>query len=132
MAAEVAIAPSPGAVICRRSASAAVVLGIAAVPFLGEVEEVPSYTIEDEGGVLEVRITGFEGPVDNILAAFRSCQEGSCSCPTDEYENLESLDVETTGGTITLRLTPKPAAHFDRSNVARCLDFTLRESTGSG
>jgi len=110
----------------------AAVLGFASVPFLGEEERVPSYTIDDRDGVLEVRITGFEGPVDDILAAFRSCQEGSCSCPTDEYENLESLDVETTGGTITLRLTPKPAAQFDRSNVARCLDFTLRESAGPG
>jgi len=105
--------------------SAAAILGVAAILWVGEVKTMPSYTIEEQGGVLEVRITGFRGPVDDILAAFRSCQEGSCSCPTDEYENLQSLDVETTERGITLRLTPKPAARFDRTNIERCLDFTL-------
>jgi hypothetical protein len=90
----------------------------------------PGYTIEETGGVLEVTIRGYDGPLEPVLGAFEACRTGNCSCPTDEYENLESLDVQTEDNTIVLTLTPKQGATLDQTEIRACLDFTLDQAAG--
>jgi hypothetical protein len=61
---------------------------------------------------------------DQLLEAFGECQAGQCSCPTNEYDKLESMEVEQGEDLIRLRLEPKPGRQLDTSQIAACLDYT--------
>jgi uncharacterized protein (DUF433 family) len=61
---------------------------------------------------------------DQLIEAFGECQAGQCSCPTNEYDKLESMEVEQGEGVIRMRLEPKPGEKLDKSQIAACLDYT--------
>jgi hypothetical protein len=84
-----------------------------------------SYTLEENGEAIEVVISGYDGPLEPVLESFRECQEGRCACPTDQYESLDALEVNVAGERIILRLVPKPGKELVRSEIERCLDYTL-------
>ena len=52
------------------------------------------------------------------------CQTGQCSCPTDEYQKLASMDVQHTRDAIRIRLEPKAGQVLDTRQIAVCLDDT--------
>jgi hypothetical protein len=79
--------------------------------------------IKKEDG-LEIEVSNVQGKEDQLLEAFQECAEGRCSCPTQEYEKLEELQVEQDAQKITLRLTAKDGQSFDQSEIDRCLDYT--------
>jgi len=64
-----------------------------------------------------------------LLNAFQECQEGRCSCKTDEYQKLDSIDVRSVGDTIQIRLEPRSGETIDESAVQDCLDYTLGQAT---
>jgi hypothetical protein len=57
-----------------------------------------------------------------FLEAFGECQEGRCSCPTDEYQKVALIDVHAREDQIAIRLKAKPGQDFDASEIAACLD----------
>ncbi len=73
---------------------------------------------------LEIEVSGIVGNEKQLLEAFKECQEGRCSCPTQEYQKLGSLQVEQTAGKISLQLKSKEGAHLDQVEIERCLDHT--------
>jgi hypothetical protein len=83
-----------------------------------------SYRIEEDESGLSVDITGAAVKKEDLVQAFGECKEGNCSCPTDEYEKLASMDVEQSGEVIRLRLAAKAGEKFDPSEIAACLDYT--------
>jgi len=83
-----------------------------------------SYRIEEDESGLSVELNGAAGKTDELLEAFGECKEGQCSCPTDEYKKLASMDVEQSGDVIRLRLEAKAGEKFDTSEIAACLDYT--------
>lgn len=72
---------------------------------------------------IELTEVGAEAP--RLLEAFQDCAEGRCSCPTDEYEKVASMQVETDDDGIDIKLASKPGSEFDTSQIANCLDHTL-------
>lgn len=87
-----------------------------------------AYQLSETDSVLKIEISdvGDQGP--DLLASFRACQEGRCSCPTNEYEKLADLSVDMADGLIHLALTPADGARFDPTQIAACLDFTLQSA----
>jgi hypothetical protein len=77
---------------------------------------------------LDIMITDVEGKEGQLLEAFQECQEGHCSCPTNEYKKLESLRVEVGDGKIDLRLTAKSGQALDEAEIERCLDYTEKQT----
>lgn len=87
------------------------------------------YTIDqsDDGVTISVTETGPGG--DRLLAAFQECQEGRCDCPTDEYEKVSALSVESVGNdAITMRLVAKSGEQFNESEIDACLQHTLAKN----
>ena len=76
---------------------------------------------------LDIRISDTEGK-QQLLESFRECQEGRCSCPTQEYQKLEALHIETTDSGITLQLKSKPGTRIEQSEIERCLEYTEARS----
>ncbi len=59
-----------------------------------------------------------------LLEAFAACHAGQCSCPTDEYTKVASMEIETGADEIRLKLTPKAGQKFDLAEIEACLDHT--------
>jgi hypothetical protein len=47
-----------------------------------------------------------------------------CTCPTDEYDKLASMEIEQAGDRIRLRMEPKAGEKLDTADIAACLDYT--------
>ena len=82
------------------------------------------YKSESDENNLSVRISDIGANRDELLKAFQECQEGRCSCPTDEYAKLDSLAIEQAGDDVQLRLKSKPGARLDEKEIDKCLAFT--------
>lgn len=78
-------------------------------------------------GELRIEIAHVGEARDSLLAAFTSCRDGRCRCPTQEYGKLASLEIEEHGDGLTLRLVPQPGERLDPGAIRRCLDFTAAE-----
>ena len=84
------------------------------------------YKISNESSAVAIELTGFAGHQKELLEAFQGCQEGTCSCPTDEYQNVASMTVDADESRIAIRLEAKPGAKLDVSEIESCLDYTIR------
>jgi hypothetical protein len=75
---------------------------------------------------LDIDIQEIEGKKEKLLEAFHECSEGTCTCPTDEYEKMESLHVVDGGDTIQLSLKTKEGEEIDTDAIEKCLDYTKK------
>lgn len=82
------------------------------------------YSISKNAKGVDIAVEDFKNKKDKLLEAFQECQEGRCSCPTEEYEKLESLEVEHDDQNIRLRLRPKDGSTIDTSEIEKCLQYT--------
>jgi hypothetical protein len=73
---------------------------------------------------LTVEVSEIEGKEEHLLTEFLACKEGRCSCPSDEYKKLDSLEIDHLAGTIRLRLSAKSGQAFDKTEIEKCLDHT--------
>lgn len=73
---------------------------------------------------LTVEVSEIEGKEEHLLTEFQACKEGRCSCPSDEYKKLDSLDIDHLAGKIRLRLSAKSGQAFDKAEIEKCLDHT--------
>ena len=80
---------------------------------------------------LTIEISEIQGKDKQLIEAFQECQEGRCSCPTNEYSKLESLEIKQTEGKINLRLSFKKGEVFDSAEIGKCLDYTEKKVTSS-
>jgi hypothetical protein len=82
-----------------------------------------SITPTDQGVDIELTDTGEKQEL--LLAAFDDCAQGRCSCPTDQYRNVEEMEVDPGEDSITIRLQAKNGTEFDARQIASCLDYTV-------
>ena len=90
------------------------------------------YAIDEHGKTVEIRISGAVGHEPELLESLQDCQSGRCGCPTDQYDRLAGMDVETGGGEVTIRLQPLPGQRLDAALLRACLDYTLTHEVTIG
>ena len=78
---------------------------------------------ETESG-LDISIDVKEGKKKKLLEAFQECQEGRCSCPTEEYKKLQSLEIKHNDENIELHLKSKDGLKLDKAEINKCLEYT--------
>ena len=82
------------------------------------------YKVESKGNEVNLEVTETKGKQEKLLEAFQECQEGRCTCPTQEYSKLDSLEIENDEDTIRLKLRSKPDEKFDKAEISKCLEYT--------
>ncbi len=82
------------------------------------------YKVESVKNEVNIEVTETKGKQERLLQAFQECQEGRCTCPTQEYSKLDSLEIESSEDTIKLKLKSKPDVKFDESEIRKCLEYT--------
>ncbi len=84
-----------------------------------------TYEISPNSAGLAIELADVGKQEEQLLAAFAQCQQGQCSCPTDEYQKVESMDLTSGEGDILIQLRPKEGTSFDISQLTACLDYTV-------
>jgi hypothetical protein len=87
------------------------------------------YKVEEKDNGINIEVSESSGKQDKLLESFQECQEGRCTCPTQEYSKLESLEIEKDEDTIRLRLKSKPGSEFDKAEINKCLEYTKNRIT---
>ena len=82
------------------------------------------YKVDSSENEINIEITKAKGKQKRLLEAFQECQEGRCSCPTQEYAKLDSLQVQNKEDAIHLKLKSKPDKQFDEAEISKCLEYT--------
>jgi hypothetical protein len=80
--------------------------------------------IVDKKDGIEIQVAEAASHTVELMAAFKECQEGRCSCPTQEYEKVESLSVKQSQAGITLRVKSKKGKKIDVGEIEKCLEHT--------
>ena len=82
------------------------------------------YRIAESQNGLEIKVEDVKGNKEKLLQAFQECQEGRCSCPTEEYKKLDTLEIDHSDEGIQLRLRSKRGEKVDTKEISRCLEYT--------
>ena len=90
------------------------------------------YKIDKNEEGIEISVDDVKSKKDTLLKAFQECQEGRCSCPTEEYKKLESMQIEHRENSIQLRLKSKQGVKLDESEINKCLAYTKERVKGHG
>jgi hypothetical protein len=77
------------------------------------------YTVDANGSSVAIELTEVAGRHAELLETFGECQEGRCSCPTDEYRKVATMEVQPTGDRIAMRLQAKPGTILDATGDRR-------------
>lgn len=85
------------------------------------------YTIDENEHGIDISVADVKNKKSRLLAAFQECQEGRCSCPTEEYKKLESFEVAHDDQNIHLHLKSRHGVKIDRSEIEKCLDYTSKQ-----
>ena len=66
---------------------------------------------------------------DLILKSLYDWKDGKCSCPTNEYEKLETLDINSDDNLqeIIVDLGPKKDERIAISDIENCLNYTASQ-----
>lgn len=82
---------------------------------------------EDARAAVEIHVIADLEHQPQLLESLAQCQSGNCSCPTDQYERLETMHVQADGENLRLRLVPRPGQRFDTAELRACLDYTAAQ-----
>ncbi len=86
-----------------------------------------AYQINPDESGLRIAVTGIEGRQAVFLESVQACKEGRCSCPSQEYEKLASIDADATSDGVRIALRAKDGEALDAASIASCIDHTLRQ-----
>ena len=79
----------------------------------------PRITTTPEG--LQLRVDAVGDARAELLDLLSSCADGACACASDEYQKVESMQVEPDELGITVSVRTKPGEAIDPSCVTECL-----------
>lgn len=87
------------------------------------------YKIFEEVSKLSIKVEKLAGNQDKVLAALQECAEGRCSCPTNQYEKLDSIDILPGKDSINITLETKAGESIDSAEIDKCLQYTVEKSS---
>ena len=82
--------------------------------------------VKKENSHVIVSIGEVDSDKDIILKNLQDCKDGNCSCPTNEYEKLENINIEVKDelNEIQVDLKPKKGVDISINEIKKCLDHT--------
>ena len=73
---------------------------------------------------IDINVTERNGEKEKLLEAFQECSEGRRTCPTQEYEKVETLNILGTDKTIQLSIKSKENSVINTKEIEKCLEYT--------
>ena len=89
-----------------------------------------NHKISNQKDGIKIKISDVQEKQSELLQSFELCQKGQCDCPTDQYDKLEALNIQSSENEIILNLKAKEGEKFDGSEIEKCVDFTIKKAKG--
>ena len=80
---------------------------------------------------IDIHITELEGKKVELLEAFNECSEGRCTCPTQEYTKIETLNIVDSEDKIKLSIISREDEVIDTQEIEKCLEHTKNKISRS-
>ena len=90
------------------------------------------YVIKEKNNNIDISVDNEKDNKEKLLKAFKECQEGRCSCPTEEYKKLDSFEIEDNDKTIQLHFKSKAGTKIDKEEINQCLEYTAKQISKKG
>jgi hypothetical protein len=90
------------------------------------------FAVQGDGAKLHITISGAAGKQAELSNALQECAEGRCTCPTSQYEKLQSVDISQNDDKVQVTLTAKAGEAIERQAIDRCLEYTASQVSGEG
>lgn len=85
------------------------------------------FNVTQDPTSLKIRIEDVGEKQGQLLQALQDCAEGRCTCPTNQYEKLQKIDIAPLDGAIEVSLVPRDGESIDRAEIDRCLEYTAAQ-----
>jgi len=82
--------------------------------------------IETTENGIKIEVTQVEDKKTQLLEAFQECSEGRCTCPTQEYQKVENLEITDADDAVQLSITAKDGEQIDVAEIEKCLEYTRK------
>ena len=88
------------------------------------------HKIEEKNNSINIEISDIDNK-DILIQNLRECQEGTCSCPTNEYEKLVKMEIQVSDddNKINVHLEPKKGKSIKFEEIDKCLDHASKHSS---
>lgn len=86
-----------------------------------------TYQIKQTEEGLKIEVKAPTEGQELLLSEFQKCQEGQCSCPTEEYKKLAAMELDVSDEVINIQLVAKDSETIDKEEIARCLEHTTNK-----
>lgn len=80
-----------------------------------------------ENGI-DIDLAGAEDQIVEVEKSFQDCRAGRCSCPSAEYEKIESLEIDKSKNNIRVSIKTRAGENVDVKAIASCLEYTLNRA----
>ena len=84
------------------------------------------HTIETTSEGLRISASVSPEKQSALLQEFAKCAAGTCSCPTPQYDKVESIDVKAQPTGVSVGLRAKPGEVIDLADIELCLEHTAK------
>ena len=85
------------------------------------------FNVTQDPTILKIRIDDVGEKQVQLLQALQECAEGRCTCPSNQYEKLQKIDIAPLDGVIEVSLVPRDGESIDRAEIDRCLEYTAAQ-----
>ena len=90
------------------------------------------FAVRGGSSKLQITIGGASGKQAKLAQALQECAEGRCTCPTSQYEKLDSVTIAQDPNNVQVTLTARAGETIDRDAISRCLEYTAGRVSGEG
>lgn len=86
-----------------------------------------NYSINQDASGIRIDAAVAPASQHKLLDEFAKCAAGTCSCPTPQYEKVQSMDVKAHADGVTVELRVKPGEALDVADIEKCLEHTAKQ-----
>src|SRR5574337_564555 len=90
------------------------------------------YSVESGGANVKIMIAKVGSKQADLMKELNECAEGRCSCPTDQYAKVESIQIAPGEDHLHITLKAKPGETIDQGDIKKCLEHTTEKVQRSG
>ncbi|MBF0263804.1 MAG: hypothetical protein HQL46_00910 [Gammaproteobacteria bacterium] len=82
------------------------------------------YSIQKKKSDISINITDIGNKKSELIKQVQACQSGNCSCPSDEYNKVDSIQISDSKSDINIKIIAKDDNSIDENEIEKCLSHT--------
>lgn len=86
------------------------------------------FTLKERKDHIQVRLSDVGNSANSFLKEFHTCRSGECTCNSEHFEDLESMEIQKTGSRLILNLYPKDGSSLQISQLRSLLDHSIQKT----